>query len=201
MSDSGNDTDDSVGSNMAFSLHLCYNGVFQGLPLMQLGSYDRFLDMHASHQPPINTVQDFAAHFEDVMAMFEENDLGREYAGRSAQDSTRFPAVPERLSSAGIQRGLQAMNATITRLGHAVVEATVLRLWSDFGDVVEETAPAAVRAWREQDTELVFHLIGGFLEHARGTQCWPRRKICPTRNPVPKRGATVYRLLGQLRQA
>jgi hypothetical protein len=121
MSDSGNDTDDSVGLNMHFSLQLCYSGVFQGLPLMQLGGYDRFLNMHATHQPPINTVQDFEAHFEDVMAMFEENDFGREYAGMSAGDRARFPAVPERLSSAGIARGLRAMNATITLLGHAVV--------------------------------------------------------------------------------
>jgi hypothetical protein len=190
MSDSG---DDIVGSRMTFSLHLCYFGIFQGLPLMEMDGYDRFLDAHARHDPPIETLQDFEDHYLDVVAMFEGNDFAREYADASTANPARFPAVPARVSSAGIAGGLRAMKATITFLGSEVVTAMVEHLWREYGELVETETDAVGDAHR--DPEVVFGLIGGYLGLARGGGT-RRKHICHTRRP--ERVATVYRLLGRL---
>ena len=173
--------DDDVPSYMTFNLHLCYFGIFKGLPLMQLNRYDRFLDDHASHNPPIETLQDFEFYYNDVMAMFERNNFVREYADLSAGDPARFPAVAARLSFDGIADRLLAMKMTITFLGAVVVTDMIQRLWRQYGIEDEEHA--------HRDPETVY-------EHIRRYNCHPHHVPVPTASVYG--GADMGCLLGRL---
>jgi hypothetical protein len=173
-----------VWSMMTLNLHWCYLGIFDGLPIAELAGYRSFIDAHARHEPPIETVYDFEDHTLDVLAMFQGNDFAREYAEMSARDPTRFPAVPARLSSAGIADGLRAMKATITVLGGEVVTAEIQRLWDAYGE-----RPLT------GDPDAVYRLIRQYLCLRRGR---PRGICLPDTRP-PVRADTVYRLLARLR--
>ena len=151
---------------MSVNLALCYCGLFDGLPIEELRAYRRFIDAHEQRPPQmaIETVYDFEAHFPDVLAMFEANDFAQEYAEMSARDPARFPAVPPRLSSVGIVRGLRAMKATITTLGGEAVNAEIERLWNAYGE-----RPLTA------DPDAVYGMIQRFLCLERGR---PRERVC-----------------------
>ena len=61
------------------------------------------------------------ANFNDVMALFDRNNLAREYAGLSERNPERFPPTLPRLSTDRIEAALLAMRETILYLGPAPV--------------------------------------------------------------------------------
>ena len=119
---------------MDLNLLLCYLAICDGLSLQELGTWRGFIDAHARHEPPIETLYDFDAHTEAVLAMFHLYDFAEEYEELRARDPVGLPAVPARLSSAGIADGLRAMKATITLQGVEAVTAEVVRLFLEYGE-------------------------------------------------------------------
>jgi len=174
---------------MSLNLALCYCGLFDGLPVDELRAFRRFMDAHEQRAPqmPIETVYDFEAHFSDVLAMFEANDFAQEYAEMSARDPARFPAVPPRLSSVGIVRGLRAMKATITTLGGEAVTAEIERLWNAYGERPLTAAPDAV-----------YGMIQRFLCLARGRQAGSSCKLARHTRPPGRAQADMGAMRGLL---
>ena len=112
--------------------------------------------MQARHDPPIETLQDFVDHYADVVAMFDRfaADVA-EYVARSGREPARYPAVPERLTPAGLRARLRAMRETIARVGVGVATETVHALWRTYGAEDAEHA--------DRDPDAVFGYIRTFL--------------------------------------
>ncbi len=171
----------SMQNHMTLNLYHCYFAIFDGLPLAELVGYRDFIDAHARHRPPIETVYDFEAHAVAVLAMFHDNDFAREYEDLRARDPVRLPAVPARLSSGGIADGLRAMKATITVRGGEAVTTEIVRLFEAYG----ERPPT-------RDPDAFYRMLRHYL-------CPPpvQRGICLPATPEPGRRQAVYRLQGK----
>jgi len=148
--------------------------------LEELVGWRGFIDAHVRHEPPINTLYDFEAHSEAVLAMFRDNDFALEYEDNHTRYPERFPAVPEQLTSAGIADGLRAMMATITLRGADVVNAKVEELWEEYGERPHTGDP------------------GAFDRLLREYLCPPPVQL-PPQTPPPTGSGAVYRLLARLR--
>jgi hypothetical protein len=175
-------------NTMDLNLLLCYVSIFDGLPLEELVGWRGFLDAHARHEPPIETVYDFGDHAADVLTMFYANDFAREYAERRAGDPVRFPGVPAQLSSAGITDRLRAMRATIIVLGREAVTANIVQLFEEHG----ERPPT-------NDPDIFYRLLLEYLCQQRVPQrgrCLPAARA---RCKPPFRKGSVYTLLARLR--
>jgi hypothetical protein len=152
-------SDNEWTSNMTFTLHLCYCDLFDGLPLTLLNANDEFMRLQASHDPSIETLQDFVDHYADVVAMFDRFAADVvEYVARSVREPARYPAVPERLTPAGLRARLRAMRETITRVVVGVATETVHALWRTYGAEDAEDAEDA-----DRDPDAVFGYIRAFL--------------------------------------
>ena len=157
----------------------CYFAIFDGLPLDELFGWRGFMDAHERHEPPINTLYDFEAHTEAVLAMFLDNDFAEEYEDNRTIDPETFPAVDPRLTSAGIADALRAMKATITLLGGEAVTAEIERLFEEYGERPPTRDP---------------HAFDRMLRHYL---CPPPVQLHP-QTPPPTGNAAVYRLLARL---
>jgi hypothetical protein len=167
-----------VEDMMDVNLYHCYFAIFDGLPLQELVGWRGFIDAHERHEPPIYTLDDFAAHSVAVLAMFRDNDFAREYEELlRTRDPERLTAVPEQLSSAGIANGLRAMKATIDVQGGDVVTAKIVELWEQHGERGNE--------------DTFYRLLRLYL-------CPPSVQLLPS-SPPPRRSLAVYRLLARLR--
>lgn len=113
-------------------LGMCYACIFDGLPVQELRIYERFIEAHEQHDPPIETLGDFVEHYNDVTEMFQDNDFAREYARLSRNNAERYPAAQARLSTDGLTRALAAMCETIDFLGEETVQQTIDAMVRDF---------------------------------------------------------------------
>jgi hypothetical protein len=115
-------------------LTMCYACIFDGLPLMELDSFENFIRAHERHDPRIETLADFVQNFNDVMALFVSNNLAREYAELAERNPETFPPKPERLSTDRIEAALRAMRETINYLGSAPVIDAIEHFTHTFTD-------------------------------------------------------------------
>ena len=135
----------------------CYACIFDGLPLQELHIYERFIVAHEQHNPPIETLGDFVEHYNDVTAMFEDNDFVREYARLSRNNAERYPAAPTRLSTESLTHALAAMCETIDFHDEETVQQTIDGLVREF--IVTDEHP-------DRDERELFTRIRAFLCHA-----------------------------------
>ena len=112
-------------------LGMCYEAIFDGLPVMRLRNHQNFMWDHDTHA--INSLGAFRDNFETVMQMFLTNNFAEEYRNRLVTEPDTFAphySNPlERHSASEIERYFRALCDLINNSNPEDVEAQIVQLF------------------------------------------------------------------------
>ncbi len=112
-------------------LDMCYDAIFDGLPVMRLRRHQYFEWDHQRHN--IHSLLDFYNNFETVLQIFHRNNFAEEYAGRwpaEAEGFAPYYSRPQlRHSTLEIERYFRGLREWIRRVGVDGVETRIEELF------------------------------------------------------------------------
>jgi hypothetical protein len=111
-------------------LHMCYDAIFDGLPVMRLNKYQYFMWDH--DQPRIYSLQAFHDNYEVVRGAFRDYNFVVEYKERFEKGRvsfTRYGYGPPLARHDMIEQYLEALNRLIEHNGAAAIETQIIALF------------------------------------------------------------------------